>query len=115
MKAKFIKETISFERGLEPKKALGIGTYDIDKMFPGFTEASEYYEDFDVIAYAEDTVYDDDGIFIMIIRFRELETKPNGMCVYDVYNREFIDEPASFEDYSTSFSKLTKKYNFTFI
>ena len=114
MRAKTIKESISFERGLDPKKALGIGEYDVNKMFPGFEDARENYEEFDVIAYAEDPEYP--GSYMMIIRFDEYQSnKPNGMCVYDTATREFIEEPANFEDYNTSYSKMIKKYNFTFI
>jgi len=47
MRAKFVYESLDFERGLDPKKAMGIGGFTLGKLYSKFAKEAELkYEDF---------------------------------------------------------------------
>ena len=125
MRAKLIKESISFERGGDPKKILDIGMYNyFENHLPGLKKACECFVEFDIVGYYEDPKHR--GVYTFLINFPEDGNEPNGLCSYDSLKQDwayinFDDEwnhregPGTFQFHHTTFDKVMKKYDFIII
>jgi hypothetical protein len=118
MKAKFVNESISFERGKDPKKVLGIGQGKV--AFKNIVQRLEkiYDEDDDLLEVFEDYHIDEENLIIsfnnswsddeydcdvtMTVDFNKMKLFLNGDC-----ENEYIEVPGP--GYMTSFTYSNKE------
>ena len=124
MKVNLVNESMSFHRGGDHKRTLGIGEYDyFQNHLPGFKEAKDEFEYFNVVGYFEYPKHP--GVYIFLLNFPADGADTNGLCAYysnekrwadiPLNSRLPLDEPATLSWYNTSYEEIIKKYNFTFL
>ncbi len=78
---------------------------DIETI-PGFKIAMKDFNPFQIVASIKDPEVD--GTFMYLLKF----TADNeyGLCIYNIYQKQFVEEPDSLEGYNTTLQQLKTKY-----
>jgi len=96
---KLVKESISFERYRDPKKALGLKyikpKYPLGS-FSGLEKVAEDFMAFDIMDAKKDPEMD--SVYMLLIRFTD--NGEYGLCIYDQSRDYLIEEPAPLDDYN---------------
>jgi len=95
------------------------GKWEIES-FPGLAEAVEGYHPFEILAAKRDPGYGYDHVIMLFIKFtkgipKKYQTPENthGLLIWDMDNKEFIEEPGSLEDYGIDPENLQRKTGFS--
>jgi len=83
----------------------------IDRL-NGLRKAMEMFDgDIQVISIKRDPQVDD--VYLLQLYFPD--TKEYGLAIYNDFNKEFIEEPASYEDFDVTKDEMETKYGFEHI
>jgi len=75
--------------------------------FDGLEQAMEPFNKFTIVNYKMDPGFGYEHVFMFLIQFEDGEY---GLCIYDIREKQFIEEPSDLEDYGTTLENLKQKY-----
>lgn len=115
---KFINEA-SNHRGPLPVAQKINGKWEIES-FEGLAEKAGDYHPFEILNAKRDPGYGYDHVVMLFVKFtkgipKKYQTPENtyGLCIWDMDNKEFIEELGTLEDYGMTIDNFEKKTGFS--